>query len=57
MIYKEDCTLPKEYVEQLPAGGMEALPDACGRSRSIRERIALIPQYRKSDWFKPADFC
>lgn len=27
MIYKEDCTLPKEYVEQLTAGGMEALPD------------------------------
>jgi putative transposase len=27
MIYKEDCTLPKEYVEQLTAGGMEAVPE------------------------------
>jgi putative transposase len=27
MIYKENCTLPKEYMEQLSAEGMEALPD------------------------------
>ena len=27
MIYNEDCTLPKEYVEQLSAEGMEALPE------------------------------
>jgi transposase-like protein len=27
MIYNEDCTLPKEYLEQLSAEGMEALPE------------------------------
>jgi putative transposase len=27
MIYEENCTLPKEYKEQLSAEGMEALPD------------------------------
>jgi len=27
MIYKNDCTLPKEYLEQLTAEGLEGLPD------------------------------
>ncbi len=27
MIYKEDCTLPKEYLEQLSATGLETLPE------------------------------
>jgi putative transposase len=27
MIYKENCTLPQEYLEQLTTEGMEALPD------------------------------
>ena len=27
MIYNEDCTLPEEYLKQLSAEGMEALPE------------------------------
>jgi len=27
MIYKDDCTLPKEYLEQLTAEGLESLPE------------------------------
>ncbi len=27
MIYNEDCTLPKEYVEQLATGDIEAVSD------------------------------
>jgi putative transposase len=27
MIYAEDCTLPKEYIERLATEGMEGLPD------------------------------
>ena len=26
MIYKDDCTLPKEYLEQQTAEGLESLP-------------------------------
>ena len=27
MIYKDDCTLPKEYLEQLKTEGLESLPE------------------------------
>ena len=27
MIYKNDCTLPKEYLEQLTTKGLESLPE------------------------------
>jgi hypothetical protein len=27
MIYKDDCTLPKEYLEQLAEQGLEGLPE------------------------------
>jgi len=27
MIYGEDCTLPKEYLERLAAEGLEGLPE------------------------------
>ncbi|MCD6576683.1 MAG: transposase, partial [Anaerolineaceae bacterium] len=27
MIYNNDCTLPKEYLEQLTAEGLESLPE------------------------------
>ena len=65
MIYNEDCTLPKEYLEQLSAQGMEALPEMIqvliNQAMQIErtKHIHATPYERKeersghSNWFKP----
>ena len=55
MIYKEDCTLPKEYIAQLTAGGMEAVPDMirllinAAMQIERAEHIQAEPYQRKTD--------
>ena len=54
MIYKNDCTLPKEYLEQLTTQGLEGLPDMLrvlmNEAMQIeRERHLNAKPYERSD--------
>jgi len=46
MIYKDDCTLPKEYLEQLSEQGLEGLPD------SIRMLINQAMQIERENYLQ-----
>jgi putative transposase len=54
MIYKEDCTLPKEYLEQLTWEGLESLPEMIqllmNQAMQIeREKHLNAKPYERSD--------
>jgi len=54
MIYKDDCTLPKEYLEQLTAEGLESLPEMIrllvNQAMQIeREKHLNAKPYERSD--------
>ena len=54
MIYKNDCTLPKEYLEQLTTEGLESLPEMIrvlmNESMQIeRSRYMNAKPYQRSD--------
>jgi putative transposase len=54
MIYKDDCTLPKEYLEQLTAEGLESLPEMIrllvNQAMQIeREKHLNVKPYERSE--------
>ena len=54
MIYKDDCTLPKEYLEQLTEQGLEGLPDLVRvlvneAMRVERENFLQAKPYERSE--------
>lgn len=54
MIYGEDCTLPKEYIEQLAAEGLEGLPELIRvmideAMRMEREQHLNVKPYERSE--------
>ena len=54
MIYEEDCTLPKEYLEKLTAEGLEGLPEMIrvlinGAMQIERERHLNAKPYERKE--------